>query len=191
MKIGKTLYVVKSKDWRNWLSKNHKKESEIWLIYYKKKSGKPRIPYDDAVREALCYGWIDSILKTIDDEKYAQRFSPRRPNSVLSQMNKERIKDLIKEQKMTKYGLDAIKKHLDNNSLEEFVISKDILNKIKKDKVTWKNFQNFPESYKKIRISYIERVRERDKIEFEKRLNNFIKMTSKNKKFGFVKPFLK
>jgi len=191
MKIGKTLYVVKSKDWRNWLSKNHKKENEIWLIYYKKKSGKARIPYDDAVKEALCYGWIDSILKTIDDEKYAQRFSPRRPNSVLSQMNKERIKDLIKEQKMTKYGLDAIKKHLDNNSLEEFVISKDILNKIKKDKVTWKNFQNFPESYKKIRISYIERVRERDKIEFEKRLNNFIKMTSKNKKFGFVKPFLK
>ncbi|HTI05612.1 MAG TPA: hypothetical protein VL549_09865 [Gemmatimonadales bacterium] len=78
MKIGKTFYAKNAREWRAWLAKHHRRAPEIWLIYYKKASGKPRIPYNDAVDEALCYGWIDSILKPIDDKKYAQRFSPRR-----------------------------------------------------------------------------------------------------------------
>ena len=102
MKIKNKLYVTNRKDWRKWLAKNHKKQKEIWLIYYRKKTGKIRIPYDDAVLEALCYGWIDSIAKKIDEECFAQRFSPRRKNSILSQMNKERVRELIKEKKMTK-----------------------------------------------------------------------------------------
>ena len=101
MELGKTLYVTDRKKWRSWLAKNHNKEKDIWLIYYRKSSGKKRIPYNDAVEEALCYGWIDSIQKRIDEEKFAQRFSPRKPNSVLSQMNKERIHKLIEQKKMT------------------------------------------------------------------------------------------
>src|SRR5512135_236356 len=100
MNLGKTLYVTTRNKWRRWLAKNHDKELEIWLVYYRKDTGKPRISYDDAVLEALAYGWIDSTIKKLDDERFAQRFSPRRSTSVLSQMNKERVRELIKNGKM-------------------------------------------------------------------------------------------
>ena len=100
MNLGKTLYITNRKDWHSWLQKNHNKEKEIWLIYYRKSSNKPRILYNSAVEEALCYGWIDSIIKNIDKEKFAQRFSPRKPKSILSEMNAERIRRLIKQKKM-------------------------------------------------------------------------------------------
>ena len=74
MDLGKTLYVTNRKDWRSWLAKNQAKEKVVWLIYYKKASGKKRIPYNDAVEEALAFGWIDSTVKAIDEEKYAQRW---------------------------------------------------------------------------------------------------------------------
>ena len=87
-----TLYVTCRKDWRAWLEKNFAREKEIWLVYPKQSSRKPRISYNDAVEEALCFGWIDSTVKTIDEEMYAQRFSPRNPKSTYSQTNKERLK---------------------------------------------------------------------------------------------------
>ena len=108
MEIGKTLYVSDREQWRAWLAEYHDKEQEIWLIYYKKGSGKPRIPYNDAVEEALCYGWIDSIVKGIDDKKYTQRFTPRKPKSNLSAMNRERVHRLLEQGKMTAVGLAAI-----------------------------------------------------------------------------------
>ncbi len=144
MKIGKTLYVTQRKEWRSWLANNHDKEKEIWLIFYKKSSGKPRIPYNDAVEEALCYGWIDSIVKI---------FTPRRPKSKLSELNKERIRQLIKQSKMTDFDLAAVE-HVFNDSSEntKLTIAPDILKALKQDNETWEKFQNFPESYKRIRI---------------------------------------
>ena len=189
MKIGKTLYVTKRSEWRKWLSKNHKKESEIWLIYYKKDSGKPRISYDDAVLEALAFGWIDSIAKGIDDERFAQRFSPRKKTSVLSQMNKERIRELIKEGKMTKAGLEALAHVYDpkKDKPEEFKVPNGILKALKKNKEAWRNFQKFPESYKRIRVSYIESRKRHSTGMYQKALKHFIKMTSQGKRIGFVK----
>lgn len=108
MNIGKTLYVTKRADWRKWLREHSDKTPEIWLIYYKKETGKPRISYDDAVEEALCFGWIDSIEKRIDHERFAQRFSPRRKTSVLSEPNRKRLQKLIAERKMTPAGLAAV-----------------------------------------------------------------------------------
>tara|TARA_Y100000310_G_C20475538_1_gene712204 strand:+ start:290 stop:733 length:444 start_codon:yes stop_codon:yes gene_type:complete len=143
MKIGKTLYVTNWKDWRIWLAKHYKTETEIWLIYYRKDSGKQRIPYGDAVEEALCYGWIDSIVKTLDKERFVQRFSPRKSTSRLSQINKERIRELIIKKKMTKAGLKAIAQAY--NQDEKFIIPSDILNTLKSDGQIWKNFQSFPE----------------------------------------------
>ena len=188
MKINKTLYVKNRRDWRLWLSKNHSKEREIWLIYYKKSSGKPRVSYNDAVDEALCFGWIDSTAKSIDNEKYAQRFIPRRKGSVLSQLNKERVRKLISEKKMTNFGLDAIAHAFDlkTDVPEDFVIESDILKTIKRNKEAGINFQKLPESYKRIRLAYIGHRKE-NKIEFEKRLNYFIKMTAKNKRFGMIR----
>lgn len=186
MEIGKTLYVVTRQEWRNWLSINHNKESEIWLIYYKKSSNKPRIPYNDAVEEAICFGWIDSIVKSIDDEKFTQRFTPRRPKSNLSEANKERIRRLIAQNKMTEYGLAAI-----NHIQEDFTknvnldIAPDILKALKEDEMVWKHFQDFPESYKTIRIGWIEEARSRPDT-FNQRLNYFIKITARNKKYGMI-----
>lgn len=173
--------MTNRKAWRAWLAKNHAREKEIWLIYYKKHSGQPRIPYNDAVDEALCYGWIDSTVKRVDDDRTAQRFSPRRPKSFLSETNKERVRRLIKAKKMTRIGLEKIQTQLD----EEFVPAKDIIVALKKDVKTWKIFRAFPESYQRIRVGWIDASRHRPEI-FQTRLRYFLKMTAQNKKFGMV-----
>lgn len=189
MKINKTLYVTNKDAWRSWLIKNSKTKKEIWLVYYRKFSGKKRIHYNDAVDEALCFGWIDSTVKSIDKEKFAQRFTPRRKGSNLSEMNKERVRRLIKQKRMTPEGLNAINhtfNHLEDKKTR-FVIKKDILMVLRKNKVAWKNFKKFPEGYKRIRIGYIEGEREYSKVEFNRRLNYLIKMTEKNKRFGLIR----
>jgi uncharacterized protein YdeI (YjbR/CyaY-like superfamily) len=181
VKVGKTFYAKNRREWRRWLAKHHKSAREIWLIYYKKLSGKPRIPYNDAVEEALCYGWIDSILKPIDERKYAQRYSPRRKTSRLSDMNRERVRRLIRSGRMTKAGLAAIQ-HTGKGSAR---LPADILGRLKRDPITWKNFQRFPASYKRIRIGWIAAARHRREA-FEQRLTYFLKMTKQNKRFGMV-----
>jgi uncharacterized protein YdeI (YjbR/CyaY-like superfamily) len=189
MNLGKTLYVTDRKAWCLWLSKNHNREKEIWLIYYRKSSGKLRISYNDAVEEALCFGWIDSTVKPIDEEKFAQRFTPRRKGSKLSQANKERVREMIAKKKMTKAGLDAIAHAFDQNNDDPsmFTIAPDILKSLKKDKGVWKNFQKLPKRYQRIRIGYLESRRKHGKVLFEKSLTFLIKMTAKNKKFGMVR----
>ena len=189
MIISKTFYTSDRIEWRLWLKKNHKKEKDIWLIYYKKSSGKPRIEYNDSVEEALCFGWIDSTVKKIDDKRFAQRFSPRNPASRVSESNKERIRKLIKQKKMTSAGLNAISKVFDfsKDKAEKFFFPPDIINVIKTNKNAWKNYQKFPEWYKKIRIAYIESRRNRGKEIFQKSLVHFVKMTSRNKRIGIMK----
>ena len=103
-----TLYVTDRDEWRDWLAKHHGSEAEVWLIYYKKESGRPRIPYDHAVEEALCFGWIDSIVKRVDDEKFAQKFTPRRDRSRWSALNRRRLRTLIRDGRMTEAGLAKI-----------------------------------------------------------------------------------
>jgi uncharacterized protein YdeI (YjbR/CyaY-like superfamily) len=181
MNITRKLYVSNRKAWRAWLKKNHKTKNEIWLVYYNLKSGKKRIPYNDAVEEALCFGWIDSTVKKIDRHSFAQRFSKRNPKSSWSEMNKERARRLIAAKKMTPAGLAL----LGNAHLDDFKVPADILRALKKDKETWKNFQKFPEGYKRIRIGFIHASRNRPDF-FKKRLAYFLKMTKQNKMFGMV-----
>lgn len=181
MNVGKTLYVTTRKEWRSWLAKNHKTAPDIWLIYYKKDSGKPRIPYNDAVDEALCYGWIDGITKPIDADRWAQRFTPRRKTSKLSDMNRERVRRLIKARRMTKAGLAAIA-HTGTGPAK---LPADLMERLKEDPVVWRNFQKFPASYKRIRLGWIDAARERREV-LEQRLRYFIKMTAQNKRFGMV-----
>jgi uncharacterized protein YdeI (YjbR/CyaY-like superfamily) len=104
MEIGETLYVTTREDFRKWLEKNHKSKKEIWLIQYKKATKKPSINYVNAVEEAICFGWIDGLEKSMDSERYALRFSPRRPKSNWTETNKERAKTMIAEGKMTEAG---------------------------------------------------------------------------------------
>jgi uncharacterized protein YdeI (YjbR/CyaY-like superfamily) len=108
MEIRKTLYVTNREEWRAWLTEHYRSETEVWLIYYKKHTGRPRISYDHAVEEALCFGWIDSIGKRMDDEKFAQKFTPRRDWTKWSALNKRRLRKLIREGRMTEGGLAKI-----------------------------------------------------------------------------------
>jgi uncharacterized protein YdeI (YjbR/CyaY-like superfamily) len=189
MQIGKTLYVANRKEWRAWLAGHYNKEKDIWLVYYRKETGKPRVSYNDAVEEALCYGWIDSTVKKLDAERFAQRFSPRNKNSGLSQANKERVLKLIAQKKMTPAGLDAIA-HVfqpETSSPEEFIIPPDILEPLKANKEAWKNFQQFPPAYQRIRVAYIDSRRRHGRDTFEISLTHFIKMTAKNKRIGFIR----
>ncbi len=190
MEITETLYVLTREEWRSWLEKNFDKANDIWLVYANKKSGKPRIPYDEAVEEALCFGWIDSTLKKLDADHAAQRFSPRRAKSQLSELNKVRVRKMIELGKMTEAGLKSINHHLvvDNGTVKEhkpFKMPKDIMAVLKKDAVVWQNFNAFPENYRQVRIAYIDHARIRGE-EFTKRLNYFVKMTRQNKMFGSI-----
>ena len=104
MEIGETLYVTTSDEFRNWLIKNHLTKKEIWLIQYKKATKKPSINYVEAVEEAICFGWIDGFEKGVDAERYAIRFTPRRPKSNWTNTNKERARKMIVQGRMTKAG---------------------------------------------------------------------------------------
>ncbi|MBI5842073.1 MAG: YdeI/OmpD-associated family protein [Chloroflexi bacterium] len=179
-KILNTLHVTNRKEWRAWLRKHYKTEKEIWLVYARKETGEPRISYNDAVEEALCFGWIDSTFKTLDEKHTAQRFSPRRPKSGYSLANKERLKTLIKQGKVIK----DVRETLGFLFEEKFQIPADILEALQESEQVWQNFQKFSAAYQRIRIGFIEGARNRPE-EFQKRLRYFIKMTEKNKQYGF------
>jgi len=174
------LYVTNGIEWRDWLQRHYKSEKEVWLVYYKKHTEKQRILYNDAVEEALCFGWIDSIVKGIDEDRFAQRFSLRNPRTPYSQANKERLKEMIKRNKV----VDEVLATLVNLADEQFEIPPDILKAIKANEKAWKNFQAFSQPYIRIRVAFIDGARNRPQ-EFTKRLGYFISMTEKNKQFGF------
>lgn len=108
MNIGKTLKARNSLEWRRWLAKHHADTKEIWLVYYKKVSGKTGIGYEESVLEGLAYGWIDGQNKTIDEKTYATRFTPRKPKSNWSASNIARVKALIAEGRMAEPGLATL-----------------------------------------------------------------------------------
>lgn len=193
MEISETLYVSDPESWRKWLERNHKTAMDIWLIYPNKSTGKPCLSYDDAVNEALCFGWIDTTIKKVEPGSSLQRFCPRRNNSNLSELNKERIRLLIANGKMNPVGLESIKNHIefyDRKSgtvkLKEYTLPEDILDEIRKDREAWKNFEQFPDYYKRIRLALIDGSRIRPDI-FRKRLDYFLNMTRQNKKYGSMK----
>jgi uncharacterized protein YdeI (YjbR/CyaY-like superfamily) len=185
VKIGRKLYVTNAKSWRAWLIKNHANAREVWLIYYKAGSGKPRISYNDAVEQALCFGWIDSTTKPIDAKRFAQRFSPRRDPTNWSQHNIERMHRMIASRQMTPTGLAAYKYRVPLHKTKRLVIPPDIKAALKADPITWKHFRAFPASYQRIRIANIEYYRSHGKESFMRRLNHFIKRTRAGKRIGF------
>lgn len=105
MEIGETLYVTTRDEFREWLIKNHQSKKEIWLIQFKKASKKPSVNFHDAVEEAMCFGWTESIgFKGLDEERYVTRYTPRKSKSKWSEKNKDRARKLIAEGKMTEPG---------------------------------------------------------------------------------------
>jgi len=191
MEITETLYVTNRIDWRDWLQSNHQLKKEIWLVYYKKHTGIERIPYDDAVEEALCFGWIDSIVKRVDDETYVQKFSPRKPRSIWSALNKERVGKMIKSGLMTKAGLEKIKEAKKSGKWDETYTSKkvvetpsDLTIALSKNKVASTNFLNFADSYKNMYINWVNSAKKEETR--QRRIMEVVNRASKNKKPGMM-----
>ncbi|MCI0338465.1 MAG: YdeI/OmpD-associated family protein [Acidobacteria bacterium] len=190
MKIPKTIYLINRDDWRAWLEKNHDIETEIWLIYYKKHTNRPRIPYEDAVEEALCFGWIDSIVKKLDDERYIQKFTPRKDNSRWSELNKRRVRKLIKEGRMTKHGLAKITEESLSTSgdskpkrnRKDLIIPQYMKKALMKNKKAWENFNNLAPSYQRNYVGWITNAKKEETR--ERRLKEAIGLLAKNERLG-------
>lgn len=183
----KIKYFENREDWRKWLTDNFETADEIWFVFPAKSSGKISIIYNDAVEEALCFGWIDSTIKTFDKEHKIQRFTPRNTKSTYSQANKERLKWLLESKMIHPTLEDKVRSVLSSR----FIFPDDITYRLKEDKTVWENYRHFSDAYKRIRIAYIEAARKRPE-EFEKRLNHFINKTKENKKitgFGGIEKY--
>ena len=182
----KSYYAKDRKAWRKWLEKNHATSDGVWLIYDKKASGKKRLEYSDAVEEALCFGWIDSTLRPLDDEKYMQRFTPRKPNSGWSALNKQRIEKMIDQDLMAKAGLEKIEEAKRNGAwekldhIEALRLPEDFEKALSKNKKAKTNFENFPQFTKK---QFLYRINSARRPETRKeRIKLLVKMAAANKK---------
>ena len=107
--LTKTMPFASSEDLRNWLKENHENESELWIKVFKKKSGVPSVSWNDIVTETLCWGWIDGVKKSLDDQAYLQRITPRKARSSWSKRNTEHVDRLIAEGRMEEPGLAQVK----------------------------------------------------------------------------------
>lgn len=157
-----TIYASDRASWREWLAKNHRTSPGVWLIYYKVKSGKPSVRYKDAVKEALCFGWIDSKVKSLDEERYMQIFTPRKPRSVWSKLNKQYIEEIIEQGLMTEAGFEKIDAAKQNGSwttldeIEALTIPMDLKQSLEANEAANRNFQAFSNSLKKNILFWID-----------------------------------
>ena len=183
------LYVSNRNDWRKWLEKNHKTVKIFWLTFYKSHTGKTNISYDDAVEEALCFGWIDSIIKKIDDDKYCRKFTPRNNKSIWSELNKKRIAKMIKEGKMTKAGMDKINAAKKNGEWNKKSVAAtkydmpiELSELLSKNKIAKEFFESLTNTYQKQYIGWIASAKKEETI--IKRAKEAIELLKKKQKLG-------
>jgi len=176
MKQKETFYTADRNIWRSWLAENFETKNEIWFVFPSKESGESALSYNDAVEEALCFGWIDSTTGHLDDRHGIRRFTPRKNFGYYSRPNIERLIWLDRQ------GLihPKVRPTVVSVMEAEFIFPEDIMNAIREDEIAWKNYQKFSEPYKRIRIAYIDAARKRPE-EFKKRLNSFLEKTRNGK----------
>jgi GrpB-like predicted nucleotidyltransferase (UPF0157 family) len=172
----KTRYFADRSEWRDWLSAHFETESEVWFVFPSKASGETGVSYNDAVEEALCFGWIDGRAGTLDETHQLRRFTPRRKGSAYSQPNIERLIWLEERSMIHPKIRESVLPVIE----APFNFPADIISALKEDGEVWKNYKQFTEPYKRIRVAYIEAARKRPE-EFEKRLRSFIDKTRRVK----------
>lgn len=179
------LYARNRQEWREWLEENHTTSPGIWLIYYKKGTDEPCVSYDGAVEEALSFGWIDSKVNAIDDKRYMQIFTPRKPKSIWSKINRQRVKKLIRNGSMTPAGLDKIETAKKDGSwdflddIENLVIPQDLKKSLNVNPNAKANFEAFNDSVKK-QILYWIKTAKRPETRI-KRINKTIILSEQNR----------
>jgi len=194
MKNLKHIYFKNRKSLRNWLTKNFDKSSGIWIIFYKKHVDKKCIKYREALEEALCFGWVDSIIKRIDDDQYVRKFTPRTNISNWSDVNKKIVMTLIKNGKMTEIGLNKIDIYLKTGKVDwELIEPKvNVIKKLElpeffkeefaKNEPALTNFNNLTQTNKRYYILWITSAKREATI--QKRLKESIELLKQNKKLG-------
>jgi uncharacterized protein YdeI (YjbR/CyaY-like superfamily) len=173
-------------EWRDWLEKNHLISSGVWLIYYKKGSEKASVSYEEAVEEALSFGWIDSKVNSLDEERYMQIFTPRKPRSSWSKLNKQRVEKLIEAGLMTRAGLDKVEAAKRNGSwntldaVENKQVPADLIEALASSQKARDCFMAFSDSSKKIIIRWIEDAKRPETRKM--RIEKTVSLAAENKK---------
>jgi uncharacterized protein YdeI (YjbR/CyaY-like superfamily) len=185
----KYLYVADRDEWREWLEENHAREVEVWFICYKKHTGRPSVPYDDAVEEALCLGWIDSIVRRLDDERYAQKYTPRKDTGKWSESNRRRIRKLIEAGRMTAAGMLKIGEGIldappeePETKRKEVELPQFFKDALMKKRKAWDNFNALAPSYRREYVAWVADAK-RDETR-ARRLAEAVRLLSENRKLG-------
>ena len=185
------MFFASRQEWRNWLQLNHQESDGIWLIYFKKHTKRESLSYNDAVEEALCFGWIDSVVKSIDNETYKQKYTPRRKNSIWSNVNKARVEKMINEGKMTNFGLAKVEEAKKNGEWEKAYgtrvkpeLPEDLKAELQNNELAWQNFNKFAASYQTNYIYWLNAAKRPETR--EKRLKQIVNLASENRKPGII-----
>jgi uncharacterized protein YdeI (YjbR/CyaY-like superfamily) len=179
-----TVFAADRVEWRRWLKKYSARSQEIWLVFYKKASGKPSVSYDHAVEEALCFGWIDGMVKKLDEECYAQRFTPRKPKSAWSKSNIQRVERLVAEGRMTPAGLKVYSGHARETPPMPTELPKDLDDKFRRQRAAWGNYEKFPPGYRRMTAGWVASAKkEETRI---KRLEKLIEYSARNERIEFI-----
>lgn len=194
MKELENMYFRNKEEFRNWLKNNHDTSPGIWMIFYKKHINIDCIKYNEVLEEVLCFGWIDSLIKKIDDDKYARKITPRTDTQKWSELNKKKVIELIKEGKMTQAGLNKIDNYLktgkvdwvinksESRELKEIDIPDFIIEELAKNEPALINFNKLAPTYKRLYILWITNARKEETI--QNRLKESIGLLKENKKLG-------
>jgi uncharacterized protein YdeI (YjbR/CyaY-like superfamily) len=180
-----TVFAKDRAEWRRWLAKNGARSEEIWLVFYKKASGKPTVSYDHAVEEALCFGWVDGKKKKLDEECYAFRFTPRKARSQWSKSNIQRVERLIAEGKMMPAGLKTFHS-TDRQEVEPMPteLPKALEDKFRQRRAAWANFEKFPPGYRRITVGWVASAKKEETR--VKRLEKLMEYSARNQRIEFM-----
>ncbi|MCX6250097.1 MAG: YdeI/OmpD-associated family protein [Bacteroidetes bacterium] len=185
-----TIYLTTRQEWRSWLEINHKSSQGVWLLYYKKHTGILRIPYADAVEEALCFGWIDSTIRRIDDQTYSQKFTPRNSLGKWSEDNIARVKKLIAEGKMMPAGLEKYTEVEKNPGRilkkpvtpERIILPDDLLEELNLHPAAKEIFCGFSNAYQNLCLRWIDSAKRKETR--KKRIIEVVRLSDKREKIG-------
>ncbi len=189
MDMDQAFHFKDRQGWREWLEGNADTAQEVWLVHFKKRSEKVSVSHDEAVEEALCFGWIDGKLKSIDDDRFILRYSPRKAGSVWSRINRDKAERLIDQGKMTKAGQAAIEQAKKNGSWDAAYTNKikdeippDLKKVLMEDSKAWENFNNFANTYRNMYTEWVNSAKTEETR--KKRIIEIVKRSALNKKPG-------
>jgi uncharacterized protein YdeI (YjbR/CyaY-like superfamily) len=187
MNTDEPLLFRNAQEWRKWLEENNDSAQEAWLVHYKKNSDKVSVSLNEAVEEALCFGWIDGKLKSLDKERFILRYSPRKANSVWSKINKDKVEQLIAQGRMTKSGSAKVEEAKKNGLWEVAYTNKrreeipvDLEAALLVNKIAWLNFNKFANSYRNMYVGWVNNAKTEETR--KKRVIEVVRRSALNKK---------